>query len=72
MMFIASPWSITNMNLHIGENQTVLQAEMIAILPLFVDGKEQSSIFLADGTVVLSLLSACTLQKRINASITKI
>lgn len=55
------------MNLHIGENQTVLQTEIIAIVPITVNGKEQSSIIMTDGTIVSSPLSARTLQRRLGA-----
>ena len=54
------------MNLHIGENQTVSQAEIIAIVPLIAEDTDQSAIFVADGSVILSPISARTLQKRGN------
>jgi len=54
------------MNLHIGENRTVLQTEIVAIVPAIAGDTEQSLIFLADGTAVLSSVSAHTLQKRMS------
>lgn len=53
--------------LHIGDNQTVPQEDIVIILPDASEDGRKSKIVLADGRVVYSLIVSTTLKRRLSS-----
>lgn len=63
--FGCSAYNATMM-LHIGDNKTIPQADIVVILPVPKGGKDgKTSILLADGRVIYSPISSMTLKMRL-------